>query len=200
MVIGWYEKIVGGDRSQFKFRCDDIDGNCALPGWGGHWRGENATEETVICEASYTTRRPLEGLCGYGYTVATGALNAYFGADLMHRLFHMPSVGEEAVGHFADDYADCLALAQTDPAEAARNSHSLQYFALDVYAYDIAIPGDGCTGRPEKKKEEEEDGGEGPATTAPTSTASTPGDTTPSATSTAAAECHTHSDGEVHCV
>lgn len=31
-VIGWYAKIADGDRSRFKFRCDDPDGNCVLPG------------------------------------------------------------------------------------------------------------------------------------------------------------------------
>jgi hypothetical protein len=31
-VIGWYEKIVYGSRDGVLFRCDDIDGNCVLPG------------------------------------------------------------------------------------------------------------------------------------------------------------------------
>ncbi|KAK8087355.1 Major allergen Asp f 2 [Apiospora phragmitis] len=194
-VVGWYDKIANGDRSRFKIRCDDVDGNCALPGWGGHWRGENATDETVICPLSYTTRKPLEGLCGYGYTVARSPLSFYFGADLVHRLLHMPSVGEGAAEHFADSYAECLELARAAPAEAVRNSHSLQYFALDVYAFDVAVPGEGCTGKAGKGEEEgkKEDGHGGhPAPTATTSGA-------PSTTSSAAAECHTHADGEVHC-
>jgi hypothetical protein len=31
-VIGWYEKVVYGDRTGILFRCDDIDGNCEQPG------------------------------------------------------------------------------------------------------------------------------------------------------------------------
>ncbi|KAK7947888.1 uncharacterized protein PG986_008774 [Apiospora aurea] len=193
-VVGWYDKIANGDRSRFKFRCDNVDGNCVLPGWGGHWRGENGTDETVICPLSYTTRHPLEGMCGYGYTVARGALSFYFGSDLIHRLLHMPSVGEGAAEHFADSYAECLELAVKNPAEAVRNSHTLQYFALDVYAFDVAVPNEGCPGKPaEKEEEEEESHGHGSA--APTATTSS----APTATSAAAAECHTHSDGEVHC-
>lgn len=35
-VIGWYDKIANGDRSRFKFRCDDPDSNCVLPGMLHH--------------------------------------------------------------------------------------------------------------------------------------------------------------------
>lgn len=28
-----------GDKTGTVFRCDDIDGNCKLPEWNGHWRG-----------------------------------------------------------------------------------------------------------------------------------------------------------------
>jgi hypothetical protein len=117
-----------------------------LTGWGGHWRGENATDETVICPLSYTTRLPLEALCGNGYTVANGKLATYFAADLMHRLYHTTKIGEGATEHFADSYSECLELAEEKPNDAVRNTHSLQYFALDVYAMEVALPGEGCTG------------------------------------------------------
>ncbi|KAI0168661.1 hypothetical protein BJ166DRAFT_523012 [Pestalotiopsis sp. NC0098] len=186
-VIGWFEKLVHGDRGAYKFRCDNPDGNCALDGWGGHWRGENATEETVICPLSYETRKPLDGMCGYGYTVAQGTLSFYFASDLIHRFFHMPSVGEGVVEHYADDYEDCLQLAIDNPFEATRNTHTLQYFALDVYAFDIALPNDGCTGKVEDHHHE--DSSSSTATAASTATATT----------TAGTECHTHSNGDVHC-
>lgn len=35
-VVGWYDKIANGDRSRFKFRCDDADGNCVLPGMSSY--------------------------------------------------------------------------------------------------------------------------------------------------------------------
>lgn len=151
-------------------------------GWAGHWRGENATDETVICPLSFTTRQPLEGLCGYGYQVASGELAFYFGSDLIHRLLHLPKVGEGAAEHYADSYRECLDLAVSDPSLAVRNSHTLQYFALDVYAYDIALPGEGCTGR---APEDEEDGDEKPAPQPTT----TDGAEAPSKTEDAPAVC-----------
>lgn len=123
---------------------------------------------------------PLEGLCGYGYSVAAGKLNLYFGSDLVHRLYHLPSIGEGAVEHYADTYAECLELAVHDPARAVRNSHTLQYFALDVYAYDVAIPGEGCTG----KAPAEEDSA---SSETPSSTTSADAGASATATTTAAA-------------
>ncbi|THZ83489.1 zincin [Aureobasidium pullulans] len=212
-VIGWYEKLIHGDHEGVLFRCDDIDGNCHQEGWGGHWRGENATDETVICPLSYSTRQPLETLCSGGYTVASGKLNHYFAADLMHRLFHTTKIGEGAAEHYADSYTECLELAEENPAEAVRNTHTLQYFALDVYAMDVALPGEGCTGT----VGEEEVGSHAAATAssaassavssasasttaAATSTSAQAASQTASKTSSAAAECHTHADGVVHCV
>lgn len=127
----------------------------ASPGWGGHWRGENATIETVVCPLSYTTRQPLEALCGSGYTVADGKLNYYFASDLLHRLYHVATIGEGAIEHYADSYEECLALAVENPGEAFRNSHTLQYFALDAYAYDVVLPDEGCTGKPDQSSESE---------------------------------------------
>lgn len=59
----------------------------------------------------------------------------------------MSSLGEGVVEHYADAYDECLELALNHPEEAVRNTHTLQYFALDVYAFDIALPNDGCTGK-----------------------------------------------------
>jgi hypothetical protein len=146
-------------------------------GWGGHWRGENGTQETVICPLSYQTRHPLEALCGDGYTVANGALNYYFASDLLHRLYHVPKIGEGVTEHYADSYAECLELAQQEPAKAVRNTHTLQYFALEVYAFEVALPGEGCTGVPSK-----EDSG---SPTASASAAATTAVTSAAATATA---------------
>jgi hypothetical protein len=86
-------------------------------------------------------------MCGLGYNVANSPTNFYWASDLLHRLYHVPKIGEDTVGHYADEYSDCLELAQNHPEEAVRNSDSLQYFALEAYAYDIAVPGEGCAGR-----------------------------------------------------
>ncbi|KAF2014534.1 zincin [Aaosphaeria arxii CBS 175.79] len=146
-VTGWYDKIVNGDKAGILFRCDNPDGNCAQEGWAGHWRGANATSETVICPLSYEVRKPLEAMCGFGYNVANFKTNFYWGSDLLHRLFHVPKVGEGAVEHYAGHYDEVLELAETNPEEASKNSDTLQYFALEAYAFDIAVPGEGCAGK-----------------------------------------------------
>lgn len=123
-----------------------------MPGWAGHWRGANATQETVICDLSYSKRRWLDSVCGLGYTVAGSPLNTFWATDLLHRVLHVPRISEGVVDHFAEDYAGVLELAKTDPTKSAIDSDTLQYFAIDVYAHDIAAPGVGCSG--DEKKEE----------------------------------------------
>lgn len=117
--------------------------------WAGHWRGSNATSETVICPLSFEIRRSLASVCGLGYTVAASKLNTFWATDLMHRILHVPVVSESIVDHYAEDYAEVLELAKTDPSKSPIDSDTLQYFAIDVYAYDIAAPGEGCTGEVE---------------------------------------------------
>lgn len=85
----------------------------------------------------------------------------------MHRLYHTTKIDEGAAEHYADTYTECLELAQENSTEAVRNTHSLQYFALDVYAMEVALPGEGCTGTPT-----EEDSDDSHAATAPASSAS----------------------------
>jgi hypothetical protein len=84
----------------------------------------------------------------FGYDVANGATNTYWASDLLHRLLHIPKVGEGVVEHYssAPKYPGVLELAETNSAWAVRNSDSLQYFALEVYAHDVAVPGVGCAG------------------------------------------------------
>ncbi|KAK7425929.1 Prenylated Rab acceptor protein 1 [Neonectria magnoliae] len=178
--IGWYDRIINADKTGVLFRCDDPDRNCATQDeWAGHWRGDNATAETVICPLSFEIRRPLSSVCGLGYTVAQSKLNTFWATDLMHRILHVPIISESVVDHFAEDYAESLELAETDPSKSGIDSDTLQYFAIDVYAYDIAAPGVGCTGEIEEATETSS----GKAT----------------ATSAAPKECHTHDDGVVHC-
>lgn len=124
-----------------------------ITGWAGHWRGSNATLETVICPLSFEIRRPLSAVCGLGYTVAASKLNTYWATDLLHRVLHVPAVSEGVVEHYAEDYADALRLGKEEPELAWVDSDVLQYFAIDVWAYDIAAPGVGCTGEVEEEEE-----------------------------------------------
>ncbi|KAJ6779635.1 hypothetical protein PWT90_06497 [Aphanocladium album] len=169
-AIGWFDRIVAADKGVMTFRCDDPDQNCAskpstyldkntsycrnmrrltkeIIAWGGHYRGKNATEETVICPLSFQVRRPLSSVCNLGHTVAGSPLNTIWAVDLLHRMFHVPTINENVVDHFADDYNGVLALAKKDPSKSVRDSNALQYFALDAWAYDVAAPGVGCTGK-----------------------------------------------------
>jgi hypothetical protein len=146
-------------------------------------------------------------MCARGFTIAGGKINQYWASDLMHRLFHIPTVSEGIIDHVADGYTNILELAAgVNYTEAARNSASLQYFALEAYAYDIAVPGEGCLG-----KVVEEDEAHGQAAVSSTITASTtvnPIRVIPATTTAAAApvqtgagtDCHTHDDGTLHCV
>ncbi|KAK2004396.1 zincin [Colletotrichum falcatum] len=193
---GWYDRVVSADKTGMTFRCDDPDRNCATQdGWAGHWRGANASLETVICPLSFEVRRPLSSVCGLGYTVAASKLNTYWATDLLHRAFHVPLVTQGAVEHYAEDYAEALALARNNATYAVVDSDALQYFAIDVWAYDIAAPGVGCTGELEKQDEDEKPA---PTTTAASSAAAAA--TAATTTSSAPQECHTHADGALHCV
>ncbi|KAL5433101.1 hypothetical protein PMIN07_008096 [Paraphaeosphaeria minitans] len=203
--IGWYTKIADGDKAGVLFRCDNPDGNCGQEGWAGHWRGENATSETVICPLSYEVRKPLEALCGFGWDVANGKTNFYWASDLLHRLLHIPKVGEGIVEHYAEDYASAIELAKTESDLSVRDSVALQLFALETYAYDVAIPGEGCAGKWTATSSDIASATSAAASlssadaASATETVSPTLSEKPSATSAAPAECHTHADGVVHC-
>lgn len=106
--------------------------------------------ETVICARSFEIRRSLSSVCGLGYNVAQSPLNTFWATDLMHRILHVPIISEEVVDHYAEDYAEVLELSQEDPSKSGIDSDTLQFFAIDVWAYDIAAPGIGCSGELEE--------------------------------------------------
>jgi hypothetical protein len=87
-------------------------------------------------------------MCMFGYDVANGATNFYWASDLLHRLLHIPQIGEGVVEHYGEGqkYEVAMELAQENATYAVRNSDTLQFFALEVYAHDIAVPGEGCPG------------------------------------------------------
>ncbi|EFY96494.1 major allergen Asp F2 [Metarhizium robertsii ARSEF 23] len=182
-AIGWYDRIILADKSDMLFRCDDPDSNCDIhKDWGSYWR-PNATAEVNVCPFA-TEYRLLSSVCNLGHTVAGSGLELFWATDLMHRLFHAPIVNEDIVNHFSDDYSGLLELAKTEPEKSGIDMDALQYFAIDVWAHDVAAPGVGCTGKPPPKKSPAESVSGSPAT----------------ATATAASSCHTHSDGSEHCV
>jgi hypothetical protein len=86
-------------------------------------------------------------MCGFGWDVANGKSNFYWASDLLHRLLHIPKVGEGIVEHYAEDYAEVIELAHTQSDLSVRDSDALQFFALEAYAFDVALPNEGCAGR-----------------------------------------------------
>jgi len=89
-------------------------------------------------------------MCMHGYNVANGATNYFWASDLVHRLLHVPSVGEGVVEHYigeeGEKYPGVINLAKNNATFAVRDSDAIQYFALEAYAHDIAVPGIGCPG------------------------------------------------------
>lgn len=112
------------------------------------------------------------------FTVAASSLNTYWATDLIHRLLHIPAVADDEVGHVADSYTESLELAQHNASWTPFNSHTVQYFALEAYANEVAMPGQGCTGEPVEEDHDHDHG---------------------TATSSAPTACHTHADGVEHC-
>lgn len=58
----------------------------------------------------------------------------------------MPAISEYYVDHYTEDYQEVLDLATNNNSYSVRDSDTLQYFALEAYAHDIAVPGIGCPG------------------------------------------------------
>ncbi|SMR53314.1 unnamed protein product [Zymoseptoria tritici ST99CH_3D1] len=201
-AAGAYDIIINGDRAGALFRCDDPDGNCAAfpDEWAGHYRGPNGTHETVICPLSYTSRQHLSQICSQGYDVRTGSRTLYWGSDLIHRLYHMPAYGANGyIDHYAEGWAGIVTAAKEGSPNSTHDSDGLQFFALEAYAYDVIYPGVGCPGSnaPVTEEEMEGSGGHGAAAAATTTSMAA----APAAVTDAPAgqDCHTHSDGSIHC-
>lgn len=120
----------------------------------------------MICDLSYETRRSLSQMCALGYNVAESPRNTFWASDLMHRLYHIPSIGAGHIEHYADDYEEVIELAAGNDTHSTHDSNALQYFALEVYAYDIAVPGVGCV-------EPAQAGGSSSASSSPTAVPTT---------------------------
>ena len=92
------------------------------------------------------------------------------------------------------------------------NSASLYYFATEVYAFDIAVPGEGCVGKALSNHDHDHDHDVASTATTHTTASTSTVEATSVATTTAAVpaettevgkeqqgDCHTHDDGVVHC-
>ncbi|ORX36143.1 putative peptidase family-domain-containing protein [Kockovaella imperatae] len=218
-VVGIWDSFLNGNKQGVLLRCDNPDDNCQNEGWAGHWRGENGSTETVICDLSYRTRLFNPAFCMNGFNLITAEkISIYWSIDLIHRLFHVPSVTNGLVEHYASDYTSVRELAQHNSSFAAVDSDALQYFAAHVWAIEVAGGGSACVS---DQSTHDDNSDHNDATTSVTASVppppvestgcvlhddhyhcSSPATTAVGATSTtrAAKECHTHSDGTQHCV
>ncbi|GJN89131.1 hypothetical protein Rhopal_002105-T1 [Rhodotorula paludigena] len=205
---GIYAQIRWGNKARedgndVLIRCDDPDGNCALfadtpAPWAGHWRGNNATQETVICDATYTGRSFLSTMCWDGQEIGVGKAAQWFAGDL------------------TDGYPELLALAANNDSSTVYNQATLQWYALDAWAHDKAFPPNGCTGEHAHEAQESHDDSHGgtSSSAAASSTQAAASSTSDAATSiptahevgshgdssSAGQDCHSHASGEIHCV
>lgn len=66
----------------------------------------------------------------------------------------MSPIGQNWVDHFAEGYDEVIKLAASNKNISTRDSETLQYFALEAYAFDIVVPGVGCPGKHELEHDE----------------------------------------------
>ena len=76
-VVGHFDNVVGADKSSILFLCDDLDDKCKM--MAGLVIGEvpNHSDQTIICDLSFVTRRYLSQLCSSGYTVSKSKTNIF---------------------------------------------------------------------------------------------------------------------------
>lgn len=79
-VIGWYDRIVSGDKGKIWFRCDDIDGNCQQD--GKHYALSNPLLIKLHIDNLYFS---LIGANLLTYQIATQAGQDTGGARTRHR-------------------------------------------------------------------------------------------------------------------
>lgn len=130
--------------------------------------------ETVICPASFSARRMLSQICAQGWNVRESNRLIFWASDLIHRLYHVPAFGQHYIDHYADGYDELVGNATLNSVNSTHDSDGLQYFALDAWAHDVILPGEGCPGPT----------GELPSTSSAVSSLSS---SAPTATSSAAA-------------
>ncbi|GAA5852418.1 hypothetical protein JCM8547_006775 [Rhodosporidiobolus lusitaniae] len=136
-LLGLYDRLVDGDKTGLTFRC--------------YFRAD-AKDETVVCPTYYLAKPQLENMCTLGQTLVKNGSEPLSepvtqGAWFMHRLLHNPTASGGLLSDVVDTVAEALELAQSvNHTQAAYSIHSVQYYALDVYASDIILPGVGCRG------------------------------------------------------
>ncbi|WVF69441.1 hypothetical protein IAT40_004218 [Kwoniella sp. CBS 6097] len=145
---GLFDRIVSGDKGNVSFTCDDVDNTCngkygVIPGYFS----SSTPELTVVCPTYYLSKTPLDELCTADKTIASQGSEATDGGWFLHRLLHLPISSGGLLHDVVDTAHEAVELAKgVNASQAIHNIHTVQYYALDVYASDILLPGEGCLG------------------------------------------------------
>ncbi|WRT64462.1 uncharacterized protein IL334_001394 [Kwoniella shivajii] len=145
---GLFDRIVSGDKGNVSFTCDDIDNTCngkygIIPGYFS----SSTPELTVVCPTYYLSKFPMDELCTRGNTITSQGSESTDGSWFLHRLLHLPIASGGLLKDVVDSAHDAVELAKgVNATQSIHNIHSIQYYALDVYASDILLPGEGCLG------------------------------------------------------
>ena len=88
--------------------------------------------ETGTCPPSFEKRLYLQQMCSRGYTVSKSSLNLFWASDLLHRLSHGPTVGDNRVEHIegGDGYDQSIAMAEFGDPHSVENGDRPQHFAV----------------------------------------------------------------------
>lgn len=143
-VLGAIDNIVEGDKSGALYRCDDIEGSCAEhpTEWPGYHR-VNASQETVLCELFFTSKKPLEDMCAIGNITTVGA-KKIAGIDLFHRFLHIESINKGFIAEYAETMDEIVDYAENNSTYAVLNTDSILYYLAETYA--LGLQEGGCLG------------------------------------------------------
>ena len=143
-VLGIIDNIVQGDKDGVLYRCDDIEGTCAShPTTYPGYHRVNASQETVLCDLFFTSKKPLEDMCVIG-NITTVKPKKFAGIDLFHRFLHIESISKGFVAEYVEDMDQLVDYAEHNSSYAVINTDNILYYIAESYALELT-PG-GCLG------------------------------------------------------
>lgn len=144
VVLGVIDNLVEGNKDGILYRCDDIDGYCAThqTSWPGYHRS-NATQETVLCDLFFTSKKPIEQMCVIG-NITTVKPKAFAGIDLFHRFLHIESINKGFAGEYVEDFDEVIDYAENNSTYAVLNTDNLLYYVAEAYSRELVTGG--CLG------------------------------------------------------
>lgn len=144
-VLGVIDNIVEGAKDGIKYRCDDIEGSCAKhpTDWPGYHR-VNATQETVLCDLFFTSKKPLEQMCVLG-DIMTVKPKRFAGIDMFHRYLHIESISKGFVAEYVEEMEEMIDYAENNSTYAVINTDNILYYLAE--SYSLELTDGGCLGK-----------------------------------------------------